>query len=479
MIGFYGFALTISAVLLAIPFAEYALIKRVHFQFLIPCWGAGGAIVWALLPRRDRFEPPGPQLSRTEVPTLFAIIDDVAAKTAQPAPREVYLVGNVNAWVTHRGGLMGFGSRRVMGVGLPLLQTLSADEVRAVIAHEFGHYDSGDVALGPWIYKTRAAIFRSLDGVHRTFVEGAFTWYARMFMRMTMAISRRQEFVADAIAARVAGGAVMASALKKVATLAPAYDAYFRHEVTPLLGAGFLPPIAQGFTTFLEHPRTQAILESNEAHTIGEPAGEFDSHPSMADRIDALNALPVEGAPTTGHLGTRVDLADPDNFAARYLRVAFGADNLDALAPVRWEDTAGSVYLPHFMRLAQTHAEWLGDLTIDTLPAGRQAYVDRGAALSDTREGYADAEAHVGRALSVLTAAVTAAMARAGWTIETGPGRSIDAVRGADIVVPRDVVCALADGSLSPTDWAARATALGLAGVRLRPDAVTGAPPSL
>ena len=477
MIGFYGFALTISAALLAVPFAEYALIERVHFQFLIPCWGAGGAIVWALLPRRDRFEPPGPQLSRTEVPTLFAIIDDVAAKTAQPAPSEVYLVGNVNAWVTHRGGLMGFGSRRVMGVGLPLLQTLSADEVRAVIAHEFGHYDSGDVALGPWIYKTRAAIFRSLDGVRRTFVESAFTWYARMFMRMTMAISRRQEFVADAIAARVAGSAVTASALKKVATLGPAYDAYFRHEVTPLLGAGFLPPIAQGFTTFLEHPRTQAILESSEAHTIGEPAGEYDSHPSMADRIDALNALPAEGTTTPERLSARVDIADPDDFAARYLRVAVGANNLDALTPVRWEDTASSVYLPHFMRLAQTHADWLGDLTIDTLPAGQQAYVDRGAAVADPREGYADAAVHVGRAVSVLTAALTAAMARAGWTVETGPGRSIDAVRNADIVVPNDVVTALADGSLSPADWAARAAALGLAGVRLRPESVNTSRP--
>ena len=80
-------------------------------------------------------------------------------------PTEVYLVADVNAFVTTRGGFMGFGSRRVMGLGLPLLQTLGVRELRAVLAHEFGHYHGGDTKLGPWIYKTRAAIGRTLQGL--------------------------------------------------------------------------------------------------------------------------------------------------------------------------------------------------------------------------------------------------------------------------------------------------------------------------
>lgn len=58
---------------------------------------------------------------------------------------------------------------------------------------------------------------------------------------------------------------------------------------------------------------------------------------------------------------------------------------------------------------------------------------------------------------------------RAGRNDATGPGRSIDVVRGADIVVPREVVSALAEGTLSQADWAERATALGLSGLALRP----------
>ena len=39
--------------------------------------------------------------------------------TAQTMPEEVYVVNAVNAFVAQRGGIMGIGSRRVMGIGLP------------------------------------------------------------------------------------------------------------------------------------------------------------------------------------------------------------------------------------------------------------------------------------------------------------------------------------------------------------------------
>jgi len=80
-------------------------------------------------------------------------------------PREVYLIPSSNAWVASRGGIMGIGSRRVMAVGIPLLQTLTISPFSAVLAHEFGHYRGGDVKLGPWIYKTRLAILRTVLGL--------------------------------------------------------------------------------------------------------------------------------------------------------------------------------------------------------------------------------------------------------------------------------------------------------------------------
>lgn len=49
-----------------------------------------------------------------------------------------------------------------MIVGIPLLHLLSERGFRGVIAHELGHYRGGDTRLGPWIYRTREAIGRTI-----------------------------------------------------------------------------------------------------------------------------------------------------------------------------------------------------------------------------------------------------------------------------------------------------------------------------
>ena len=50
-----------------------------------------------------------------------------------------------------------------MAVGLPLLSVLNISEFRGLVAHEFGHYYSGDTSIGPWVYKTQAAMIHSFQ----------------------------------------------------------------------------------------------------------------------------------------------------------------------------------------------------------------------------------------------------------------------------------------------------------------------------
>jgi len=75
-------------------------------------------MLWSMLPRFDKFKAPGLLLERSSQPRLFAELENIAAALNEPLPREVYLIGDVNAWVADRGGFMGIGSRRVMGLGL-------------------------------------------------------------------------------------------------------------------------------------------------------------------------------------------------------------------------------------------------------------------------------------------------------------------------------------------------------------------------
>ena len=165
MIGFYLLALGIASGLLWIPYAELVYAHRITPKLAVICLVGGVAILWAVLPRFDKFIAPGPKLERDRHPKLFKELDAVARATNQAMPAEVYLAPNVNAWVMQRGGLMGFGSRRVMGLGLPLMRSLTCSQFRAVLAHEFGHYHGGDTKIGPWIYKTRGAIVRTVNSL--------------------------------------------------------------------------------------------------------------------------------------------------------------------------------------------------------------------------------------------------------------------------------------------------------------------------
>lgn len=207
MLGFYILAVAIAGALLYVPYAEWTYAGKLHLKLALFCILGAGTILWAILPRPDRFVPPGPPLNPKEHPKLFQILVGISKATQQETPSEVYLTAEVNAWVMDRGGMMGFGSRRVMGLGLPLLEVLSVSQLRAVLAHEFGHFYGGDTKLGPWIYKTRAAIGRTLEGLaqHSSLLQKPFHWYGKAFLRMTHAVSRRQEFTADALAARIVG----------------------------------------------------------------------------------------------------------------------------------------------------------------------------------------------------------------------------------------------------------------------------------
>src|SRR5262245_18670430 len=183
-IGFYLLAIGIAGVLLGFVYAEVMYADRIIIKPTIFAIIAAAVILWSILPRFDRFVAPGPRLDEERQPRLFGALGEVAAATEQRMPREVYVINDVNAWVMQRGGIAGIGSRRVMGIGLPLLQSVTVPQFRAIIAHEFGHYHGGDTALGPWIYRTREAIMRTIYNLARSgsWVHKPFLGYGKFFL---------------------------------------------------------------------------------------------------------------------------------------------------------------------------------------------------------------------------------------------------------------------------------------------------------
>jgi len=87
-IGFYVFALGISAGLLWIAYADYSYRDSVD-RIEIACIIAAGLILWSLLPRIDRFKAPGPRIDASQQARLFAEISGIARSSGQEMPHDI------------------------------------------------------------------------------------------------------------------------------------------------------------------------------------------------------------------------------------------------------------------------------------------------------------------------------------------------------------------------------------------------------
>ena len=467
MVGFYVLALAITAALVFVPIAEVVYTNRIHPKIALICLIGAATILWSILPRRDRFDAPGPILEPASHPKLFAEIEGVARATGQVMPAEVFLVGDVNAWVAQRGGVMGFFSRRVMGLGLPLLQTLSVSELRAVLAHEFGHYYGGDTRLGPWVYKTRSAIGRTIGGLGNSFLQLPFQLYGNLFLRVSHAVSRRQELSADALASRVAGSRPLVEGLKKVQLAAAGYDAYWSQEVLPVVQAGFLPPIAEGFRRFTSDARvSEGMTKLLEAALQEARANPYDTHPPLAERIAAASGLP-DGPDPSGEPPAISLLSDVAGLERKWLATVADATSVGTLAPIAWDAVVSAVLLPAWRAAVATNAAALAGATVRDLPKFIAEGAARATRLPGRLEPDNDPDARKAFVRWLAAAGTILALERAGWTIAAPPGAPVSARRNGDELFPFDALRKIADGSLTGDAWRDEASRLGVGDLSL------------
>jgi len=369
--GFYLLAFAAATLLFGLAYAQVHYFHHLD-RFAGLAVMSAVAILWALVPRRDSFTPPGPRLDEDEQRELFSLVREVATATGQAMPEDVYIINDTNAWVAQRGGVLGVGGRRVMGIGLPLLEALTVVEFRAVIAHEFGHYAGGDVMLGPFIHRTRGAIARTIGNVRLAPVRAIFASYAQVFMKLTLAVSRQQELVADQVAARAVSAEALARALQRIDDVGVLHQIYMAREVGPVLAAGFVPPIAAGFREFMaaDDVRT-TLLDSARRLRANRVMNPFDTHPPLAERLSALQRLQPSQMPETGGLPASRLVAEIGRFGLRNEDLSKNPA-LQRLAPIGWDEVAAKVILPRWRRLREQTSLWLSTMTANNLPAGRE-----------------------------------------------------------------------------------------------------------
>ncbi len=494
LVGFHAAAVLVAVGLLAAAVLMFATLPAEAAKaWVIDAAAmivAGFVVLSSILPRFDRFEPPGPELLETDAPLLFGELRELAAATDQAMPSHVYLCRDANAFVTERGGIMGIGSRRVLGLGLPLLATLTVDEVRAVIAHELGHFHGGDTKVGPWLYQVRYGLLRTIANLHHTakyvgedfgpfaavlgFVSMPFERFTEAFLRGTAGLSRAQEWRADALAVRHVGSEPMAGALEKIDRLSIPFLQFVSSHVEPLVERGRRPPIVEGFREFLA---LRAAAPSGADDLVIESVDEvdpYDTHPPLAERVARARERAVTPAEPDARPAS-VLVRDLDWVERKLLHHGRGVR--DELEPVAWTD-AGGVHLARWREVVAREAQAMAGVSMDRIP--------RGPAMREHEEARCGRRlVEVSDAILVFrlgerwSAGIIVALVDLGWTLSVGLGAPVVLRWGELEFQPRREVAAWLCGDTTAEQWSARALQIGLAGVDLgAPVQTMGAPTS-
>jgi Zn-dependent protease with chaperone function len=287
-------ALVVVPVLLLLSMLPGSAALRLGLPVCIATVGVMAYATWRALHTR-RPEPVGIPVTRDDAPQLWALLDGAADAAGTRAPDTVTIVADAAAKLIERTRLLGLaGGRRDLYLGLPLLQAWDTAHLRAVAAHELGHFSPRLGRLAPLAYRGRVAVGRTVPRIPRRNPAGPLLrTYAKFYRRVDAPFSRAQELAADGIAAEYAGRSAAAAVLRDL----PALDALQRIFHAEYLGpgwqAGHVPDdLFGGFLRVLAARATDvAVLRARDP---GTPSS-WDTHPPVADRLAALAALPLPG----------------------------------------------------------------------------------------------------------------------------------------------------------------------------------------
>jgi Zn-dependent protease with chaperone function len=243
--------------------------------------------------------PQGRELTEAEAPQLFRMISDLRERLQAAPIHHVLITDEFNASIAQcpRFGLFG-GYRNYLILGLPLLDAVSAEELLAVIAHEYGHLSGGHGKLGRWIYRQRKtfdtlyehAQARREDNAVNGILAGMLDSFAPYYNAYTFVLSRQNEYEADAMSCLIAGTEATTSALIRINLLAnwlqgsfwPKLYAQSTQHETPTI----MPYVAMRKLLVMTMDEWSTKERLSEVWKIESDV--YDTHPCLNERLTAM-----------------------------------------------------------------------------------------------------------------------------------------------------------------------------------------------
>ncbi|MGN6645228.1 MAG: M48 family metallopeptidase [Cytophaga sp.] len=272
------------------------------------------------------------ELKKEQQPELFKLIEEIVKEVKTDFPKHVYLSGDVNAAVFYDSGFwsMFLPIRKNLIVGIGLVNTISVEEFKAILAHEFGHFSQQSMKVGVYVSNVNHIIFNMLSDreSYGRFVQQwmSFSSYIHIFIKTAVTIiegikfilkklyeivnlnylklSREMEFDADAIAAKVAGSDALSRALMRISLAdfcyANAVNYYFTKIEQKVSTENIYPQqkFVMNFTAAQQHIPVENGLPQISYEYLNRfnksklsLVEDWNSHPSTEDRVAHLQLL--------------------------------------------------------------------------------------------------------------------------------------------------------------------------------------------
>lgn len=288
------------------------LLPRIPIQLiigaLIIALGGAWAVVRSLFVGAPKDEG-GRRLTPQAEPRLFELLGEVAQVATARVVDRVHLEPDTAIGVREAGGtwrvLFGRGER-VLHLGFGALHALSISELKAILAHEYGHFSHGETRLTPFISRAQSSMVFMVTRMTALGSSSFFSpvyWflrlYVRIYVKVTAAHSRRRELLADRAAALAYGGDTFGHALERYVEVSDTFERTAFSIAVALRESGrpcrdLYRCVAAAHQVI---PAKLRQIRSREGvHRVG---SEYDSHPPPYERIARVAGLPATRPPET------------------------------------------------------------------------------------------------------------------------------------------------------------------------------------
>ena len=241
----------------------------------------------------------GEVLTEAQAPLLLRRIKHLADRMRTPVPDHIVAGIDTNFFVTQApltvGGKTLTG--RSLFMSIPLLRVLSMQEADAVLGHELAHFRGGDTQasalLGPKLMQYDQYVEGMRTGGLTVVVYPFMQLYRTIFQLALSTDSRKREFRADYMAAKLVSPEAIAQSLIKISAYANyranTESALFQSD-NQLQGAlGIGAKVAQGLYPYAA---SDAFFDDMRSTHFPHP---FDSHPPLEQRMKKVGHV-VEAA---------------------------------------------------------------------------------------------------------------------------------------------------------------------------------------